>query len=281
MLQKQDNVMIKETGDIFPGIHKQIPDSMKENTENGSTLLNHRRSIMKIQEDFSKIGISNIFLASKVEAIEKFVKTLPTKEDLSMHARAMDEALAKIQEVSTELTIHMEEYKMSGSTTHAPRSEQAGPIYTHSDSHPQVEEYYQDESSLSTQGDARQYSGLRGGTGSEEEEHDDPNVPQDTPPEAPGPPPLGPPGSPPPGPLGPPPRGPPGPPGPPPPGPPGPPPEPSGRGKRRAKVKPIKLKDPYPFEAMPGEDFDAWWIIVQTFIQDQPEKFDNSGRTIN
>jgi hypothetical protein len=46
-------------------------------------------------------------------------------------------------------------------------------------------------------------------------------------------------------------------------------------------VKPIKLKDPYPFEGMPGEDFDAWWIIVQTCIQDQPEKFDDSRRTIN
>jgi hypothetical protein len=46
-------------------------------------------------------------------------------------------------------------------------------------------------------------------------------------------------------------------------------------------VKPIKLKDPYPFEGKPGEDFDAWWKIDQTFIQDQPEKFNDSGSTIN
>jgi paraquat-inducible protein B len=169
MLQQQDNAIIKEASNIFQGMHKQIHDSMKINTENATTLLNHRRSIMKLQEDVRIISISNISLASKVEAIEKFVKTLPTKEDLSTHARAMDKALAKIQEVSTGLTVHMEEYKMSGSTTHAPRSEQAGPIYRHSDSHPQVEEYYEYESSLSTQGDARQYYGLRGGTGSEEE----------------------------------------------------------------------------------------------------------------
>jgi hypothetical protein len=46
-------------------------------------------------------------------------------------------------------------------------------------------------------------------------------------------------------------------------------------------MKPIKLKDSYPFEGKPGDDFETWWIMVQTFIQDQPEKFDNTGRTIN
>jgi hypothetical protein len=49
----------------------------------------------------------------------------------------------------------------------------------------------------------------------------------------------------------------------------------------RAKVKSIKLKDPYRFEGKPGDDFDALWIIVQTFIQDQPEKFNYSGSSIN
>jgi hypothetical protein len=52
----------------------------------------------------------------------------------------MDEALAKILEVSTGLTVYMEEYKLLWSTTHAPRSEQAGPSYTHPDRWPQVEE---------------------------------------------------------------------------------------------------------------------------------------------
>jgi hypothetical protein len=106
MLQKQDNVIIKEAGDIFQGIHKQIYDSLKKQPQNGSTLLNHRRSIMKVPDNVKKINLTNISLTSKVEAMDTVIKTLPTKEDLSTHARAIDEALAKIQEVSTGLTVH-------------------------------------------------------------------------------------------------------------------------------------------------------------------------------
>ena len=170
MLQTQDNVSIKAAGDIFEGIHKQIHNSLKKKTENGSTLLNHRRSIMRMQEDVWKIQISNITLSSMVEAIDKFVQTLPTKQDLSEHTKAMDEALAKIHEVSTGFTVHLEEYKMSGNTTHAPRSIQAGPSYTHLNRRPQAEEYYEYESSLSTQDDAIQYYRLTGGNGNESEE---------------------------------------------------------------------------------------------------------------
>jgi hypothetical protein len=47
-----------------------------------------------------------------VEAMDMVIKTLPTKTDLSTHAKAMDEALAKILEVSTGLTVYMEEYKL-------------------------------------------------------------------------------------------------------------------------------------------------------------------------
>jgi hypothetical protein len=68
----------------------------------------------------------------------------------------------------------------------------------------------------------------------------------------------------------------------PPPAPPVPPPEPPARRKKRkADVKPIKLKDPKPFEGNPGDDFDDWWVMLETFIHDQPEKFEDSGRTIN
>ena len=73
---------------------------------------------------------------------------------------------------------------------------------------------------------------------------------------------------------------PPGPPGPDPPAPP--PPGPEGRRrKRKAEVRPIKLKDPKPFEGNPGDDFDDWWVMLETFIHDQPEKFEDPGRTIN
>jgi hypothetical protein len=213
-------------------------------------------------------------MLGRIGGLERFTKEIPTKKDLSDHVKAMDETLAKIEEVSTGLMVHLEEYKLLESTTHRPRSVAAGPSYTHPDRRHYVEQYSEDES-ISTKQDARERYNLRGGYGSESEE-EDPNIPD------PSPPPPGPPGPPPPGLPGPPP---PGPPGPPPPGPPGPPslepPVLSGRRRRKAKVKPIKLKNPFPFEGKPGEYFEAWWILVQTFIQDQPEKFDDSGRTIN
>jgi len=272
ILQKQDNVIVEEAAGIFAGIHQQIGHSIKKQTENGSTLLNHKSAIMKLQEETKTMKITIESMLGRIGELERYTKELPSKQDLKDHTKAMHETLAKIQEVSTGLTTHMEEYKLSQSTTHRPTSvAAAGPSYTHPDRRRYIYQDYDDES-ISTRQDARDMYDLRGGHGSEsEEEEEDPNVPE-PPPGPPGPtppvPPPGPPGPPPPAP-------PPGSPGPPPPAP------PEERRRRRAKVKPIKLKDPFPLEGKPGDDFDAWWITVQTFIQDQPEKFDNSGRTIN
>jgi len=41
------------------------------------------------------------------------------------------------------------------------------------------------------------------------------------------------------------------------------------------------LKDPKSFEGKPGDDFEAWWVIVQTYIHDQPEKFKDTSTTIH
>jgi len=43
----------------------------------------------------------------------------------------------------------------------------------------------------------------------------------------------------------------------------------------------MKLNDLYPFEGKPEEHCDAWWITVETFIQDQPENFEDKGRSID
>jgi hypothetical protein len=94
-------------------------------------------------------------MESKIEGIDKYVQTSPTKQDLRLHAKAMDKALAIVQEVSIGLTAYLEEYKMSGSTTHASRSVQVGPTYTHPSREPQIEEedeYF--ESEMGTQNDA-------------------------------------------------------------------------------------------------------------------------------
>jgi len=80
ILHSQDNVIIKETGDIFRGIHQQIYDSPKKQTETESTFLNHRRSMMTLQDDVKRINLSNISLASTMEEIKKVIRTLPLKK---------------------------------------------------------------------------------------------------------------------------------------------------------------------------------------------------------
>jgi len=46
-------------------------------------------------------------------------------------------------------------------------------------------------------------------------------------------------------------------------------------------VKPLKIKEPKRFEAKPGDNFDTWWIIVEVYIRDQPEKFPKDQQTID
>jgi len=273
ILNGQDNDIVREAKEAFDGITLQIQDMVKQQTSHASTLMNHKRSIVKIIDDFKAWKNSQQSLENKVDNIDKYIKTLSTKKDIEEHAKAMDETLQKIQEVSTGLTMHMETYKISESTSHVPKSLQAGPSGTQATTgftrFVDDEEY--ESSSVDTREDAeRYYRSLRGGNGSDE----DADVP-DVGPNPPAPPGLNPPA--PPGPPGPNPPEPPGPPGPDPP-----PPAPEGRRRRRkADVKPIKLKDPKPFEGNPGDDFDDWWVMLETFIHDQPEKFEDSGRTIN
>ena len=45
--------------------------------------------------------------------------------------------------------------------------------------------------------------------------------------------------------------------------------------------KPIKIKEPKKFLGKPGEDFDTWWVLVQVYIKDQPERFPEDERTID
>jgi len=46
-------------------------------------------------------------------------------------------------------------------------------------------------------------------------------------------------------------------------------------------AKPIKIPEPKQFEGKPGDDFETWWILIQVYIEDQPEKFPKDERTIN
>jgi hypothetical protein len=46
-------------------------------------------------------------------------------------------------------------------------------------------------------------------------------------------------------------------------------------------AKPIKIKEPINFFGNASEDFDIWWILVQVYIEDQPEKFPKDEWTID
>jgi len=263
ILNGQDNDIVREAKEAFDGITLQIQDMVKQQTSHASTLMNHKRSLVKIMDDFKLWKNTQQSLEGKMDQLDKYVKTLATRKDMEDHAKAMDETLLKIQEVSTGLTTHMETYKLSESASNKPKSVQAGPSGVQRGTgfvgFARDEDY--DSSSIDTREDAeRYYRSLRGGLGSDGDSQN-PEVPDPSGPPPPGPPPPGPP-----------------PPGPPPPGPP----ENEGRRRRRkADTKPIKLKDPKPFEGNPGDDFDDWWVMLETFINDQPEKFEDSGRTIN
>jgi len=95
-----------------------------------NTLLNHKKAHVTLQDDTKVWKNAHQSLENKFEGIDKYFKRLPTRVELDKHAKAMDEALHKIQEVSTGLTMHMENYKISECTWHRPRSVQVGPSGT-------------------------------------------------------------------------------------------------------------------------------------------------------
>ena len=115
---------------MFDGITSQIQDPVKKTTTNHNSLLNHKTAIVQIQDEFKIWKNAQQSLENKVEGIDKHVRKLPTRNELEAHMNAMDSTLVKIQEVSTGLTTHMDQYKLSESTSHKPRSEQAGPSTT-------------------------------------------------------------------------------------------------------------------------------------------------------
>jgi len=262
ILNGQDNDIVREAKEAFDGITLQIQDMVKQQTSHASTLMNHKRSLVKIIDDVKTWKDSQQALENKVDQMDKYVKTLATKKDMDNHVKAMDETLQKIQEVSTGLTTHMETYKISEESSHRPRSVpvEASGVQRTTEFTGFVDDTEYDTSSVDTREDAeRYYRSLRGGNGSDAniQDADIENPPGPNPPAPPGPNPPEPPGP------------------PPPPGPEG------RRRKRKADIKPIKLKDPKPFEGNPGDDFDDWWVMLETFIHDQPEKFEDPGRTIN
>jgi len=211
-------VIVQEASSIFQGIHQQVADMVSKQVTNGSTLLNHTKPIMKLQEESKNYAKRQDDMEEVIQGIQNILETLPTKSDLLKYTKAMDKQLAIFQEVNTGLTTHLEEYKISESAPHKPESVQAGP----SNKHPDRQTWFRDDDSESwvTQDTreeaAERYGFLSGGNGNDDGS-DNPEVPKE---------PSGPPGG--------------------PPGPPGPTPPDRRRRKTKPEVTPLKLKDPFP-----------------------------------
>jgi len=130
ILNGQDNDIVREAKEAFDGITLQIQDMVKQQTSHASTLMNHKRSLVKLIDDGKLLKNSQQSLENKVDQMDKYIKTLATRKDMDNHAKAMDETLQKIQEISTGLTTHMDTYKLSESASYGLRTEQAGPSGT-------------------------------------------------------------------------------------------------------------------------------------------------------
>lgn len=75
VLQGQDNIIVLEAGEIFQGIRMPIVDVVKKLTTNGSTLMNHKKAIVKIQDDVKVWGEAQQLLENNVEAMDKHIRT--------------------------------------------------------------------------------------------------------------------------------------------------------------------------------------------------------------
>jgi len=91
ILQIQDNAIMLGSGEIFQGIQKQINDMIKKQTTNESTLLNHRKAIMVLQDDWKGWNEGQQSLEKSIELNNKTIQKLTTKQDLARNTKAMEE----------------------------------------------------------------------------------------------------------------------------------------------------------------------------------------------
>jgi len=204
-------------------------------------------------------------------AITTSLKQIPKKLELRQHVQAMEEHKVQMTEVNTGLTTAMEECKFSQSTPYNFRGPNiaAGPSGTQR--RPDFDKSPTESSLRDTGSEYSWHAQLRGGSGSNVDAGDEPAEGGAAGDPAGGD--NGGAGS----------------------GDPPPPPRESGdegngerrpsRRQRRIKelefAQPIKIKEPKKFFGKPGEDFDTWWVLVQVYIEDQPEKFPKDQRTID
>jgi len=297
ILQSQDDQIVEEASQLFQGTKTEMEAMSKRITANSILLLANQINNREIQEDIQGLMLGIESVNKTLAKIRDSLKDNPSKQDLWNHVLLMDEQTKKIQEVNTGLTTAMEGFKVSESSRfnlglEVPRITpfaQAGPSTT---VHPERQRYFgSDASSLrATESEVSWLGRLRGRAGSEAAGGAAGGAASRAADGAAGgagdgaagggaggasgragdPPPPG--------------SGP-----------------PSDHGnnnnnnnnnnnrlsRRQRRIqdlqyaKPIKIKEPKRFEGKVGDDFETWWIMMEVYIQDQPEKFPNDKRTID
>jgi len=262
VLQSEDNQIVQEATDLM---RKELEAQSKRISDNTLQLLAVKTSTQSVQKGLSLLSKRVDEVVRTTAAITTSLKQVPTKLELQRHASAMEDPKKQMTEVNTGLTTAMEECKFSQSSPYNFRrpSMVAGPSGTQG--LPAFDRSPTESSLRDTGSEFSWHAQLRGGAGS--------NAGADG--EAGG---AG-------GRAG-------GSGGGDPPPPPDPPSGEEGNGGRRPSrrqrrikelefAKPIKIKEPKFFFGKPGEDFDTWWVLVQVYIEDQPEKFPKDQRTID
>jgi len=296
ILQTQDNQIVDEASQMFQGMKSEMEAMSKRITANSIQLLANQNKHTKIQDEIRGLTLATETVNKIMSKIKDSLQNVPSRQELRNHAALMDEQTLKIQEVNTGLTTAMEGFKVSESSRFNFRPEirktvpfqQAGPSV-----HPERQRYFgSDASSLrDTESEDSWLGRLRGGAGEgaaggaegagegaaggAEGAGDgaaggaegagggaagnaggagDPPPPGSNPP--------------------------------------------SdhfnnnhnndnrmSRRQRRIRdlqyAKPIKIKEPKGFEGKIGDRFEDWWVMMEVYIQDQPEKFPNDRRTID
>jgi len=286
VLQSQDNQIVQEATNLFSGMRNELEAQSKRITNNTLQLLAVKSSTQATQKGMSLLTKRVDELAKVTAAITTSLKQIPTKLELRQHASAMEEHKVQMTEVNTGLTTAMEECKFSQSTPYNFRRPSIAPGPSGVRQRPTYEKFPPESSLRDTGSEYSWHAQLRGGVRSNAGGAEDGAAGgaeggatgaaarvaeggaaggegyEAAGGAGGGDPPL--------------------------------PPDPSSgeeRGRRPSRqqrrikelkfAKPIKIKEPKKFFGKPGEDFDTWWVLVQVYIEDQPEKFPKDQRTID
>jgi len=264
VLQNQDNQIVAEAADLFTGIKTELDAQSKKIIDNGLQNFANKVAIQAVQKTVGILSKRMDEATMVLATLTDKIKDMPSKRELRQFQAMMEDSANQLAEANTGLTTAMDQYKFSESTPLGIQQPAAGPSGTQPFIHPQrAQAFYSSASSLRDTASEYSWQGIiRGGAGNEAADND---AAGDDAEEGNG-------GDPP---------------------PPDPPPSdhggPSGRrpSRRQRRIKdlesskPIKIKEPKKFLGKPGEDFNTWWILVQVYSKDQPERFPEDERTID